>query len=204
METIQPNARVVLEYTLKDDDGEVLDTSDMEDGEPIVYVHGYGMLVPGLEAALEGLKVGTEKQIVVEPAEGFGDHDEDLVLEVDRGDFPDPKKVTEGDEFIAESPDGDELAMRVIEVKDDTVVVDANHPLAGRTLHYAVKVREIRAASEEEIAEAAEAFEDAGYGECNDPTHDHSQGHAHEHGHEHSHGESAGEDLVQLKSKKLH
>src|SRR6187402_989343 len=98
MNTIQPNARVVLEYTLKNEKGEVLDSSDAEDGEPIVYVHGYGMLVPGLELALVGLAVGAAKDVTVKPEEGFGDHDSELVLEIDRTDFPDPKKVIVGDE----------------------------------------------------------------------------------------------------------
>lgn len=162
--TIQPNARVVLDYTLRDDVGAVLDASDSEGGEPIVYVHGYGMLVPGLEAALTGLAEGAEKEIAVEPAEGFGEHDEELVLEVDRSDFPNPASVAPGDEIVAESPDGDEVPMRVLEVRPDSVVVDANHPLAGMKLRYSVKVREVTDASEEEVAEAAAAFEEAGYG----------------------------------------
>jgi FKBP-type peptidyl-prolyl cis-trans isomerase SlyD len=189
MKSIQANARVVLDYTLKDDKGELLDASDGEGGEPIVYVHGYGMLVPGLEAALVGLEAGAEKVVTVSPEEGFGDRDDELVLEVDRSDFPNPKKIAVGDEVVAESPDGDEVPMRVLEVKDDGVVVDANHPLAGKTLVYAVKVREVAAASDEELADAAAAFEAAGYGGCNDPTHDHSHDHAPE------------PQLVQLKRK---
>jgi FKBP-type peptidyl-prolyl cis-trans isomerase SlyD len=202
MKSIQSNARVVLEYTLRDEKGEVLDSSDAEDGEPIVYVHGYGMLVPGLEGALVGLEQGATKDVTVEPAEGFGDRDDELVLEIDKTDFPDPKNVTIGDEVVAESPDGDEVPMRVVEVKDETVVVDANHPLAGVTLRYSVKVKEIVAATEDEIAEAAAGFEEAGYGAggCDDPTHDHS--HDHGDGHSHSHDHGPGGDLVQLTSKK--
>lgn len=207
MKTIQANARVVLEYTLKDDKGEVLDSSDAEDGEPIVYVHGYGMLVPGLEGALVGLEIGAKKDVTVSPEEGFGERDDELVLEIDRSDFPDPKKISMGDEVVAESPDGDEVAMRVIEVKGDTVVVDANHPLAGVTLRYSVKVKEVGAATEDEIAEAAAGFEEAGYGGgCDDPTHDHSHDHGsnghngHSHGHEAAGGASAS-NLVQLSKK---
>ncbi|HEY6461604.1 MAG TPA: FKBP-type peptidyl-prolyl cis-trans isomerase, partial [Polyangiaceae bacterium] len=132
--TIQPNAHVTLDYELRDDEGELIDASAAEDGEPIEYVHGYGMLVPGLEAALVGLRVGDERDIVVPAEAGYGERDESLVLEVDRSEFPDPKAIAPGDEFVAESPDGDEMAMNVVEVKDDVVVVDANHPLAGMTL----------------------------------------------------------------------
>lgn len=171
MDTIQSNAFVVLAYTLKDEEGRVLDSSEEEDGEPIEYVHGYGMLVPGLEAALVGLKTGEAKDVVVSPEEGFGDRDEELLLEVDRAEFPKPDEVEEGDELIAESPDGEEVSMRVVQVKADSVLVDANHPLAGATLRYEVLVKEVRDASDEEIEEAAEAFEEAGY--CDDPAHDH-------------------------------
>lgn len=200
MKTIQANARVVLEYTLKNEKGEVLDSSDADDGEPIDYVHGYGMLVPGLEAALAGLAVGVTKDVTVVPEEGFGDRDEELVMEIDRSDFPDPKSVAIGDEVVADSPDGDEVPMRVLEVKEETVVVDANHPLAGVTLRYSVKVKEVAQATDEEIAEAAAGFEEAGYGGgCDDPTHDHSHGNGHAHGHDHSEKSS---NLVQLSSKK--
>ena len=163
MDSIQPNARVVLEYELRDEDGAVVDSSTQEGGEPIVYVHGYGMIVPGLEVGVVGLKVGDEREVVVPPEAGFGEHDDELVLEVDRADFPRPAEVKVGDEMVAESPEGDEAIMRVLEVKADTVVVDANHPLAGKTLRYKVKVREIREGTEAEIAEAARAFDEAGY-----------------------------------------
>jgi FKBP-type peptidyl-prolyl cis-trans isomerase SlyD len=173
--SIQPNSLVVLEYTLKDDDGDVLDASDAEDGAPIEYVHGYGMLVPGLEAALTGMSEGESREILVPAESGYGEYDDELVLELDRKEFPDPTKVKVGDEFVAESPDGDELPMEVIEIKDDVVVVDANHPLAGVTLHYAVKVRSVREATTEEIEKAASELEDArGHVHGEDCDHDHS------------------------------
>lgn len=161
MTTIQANAFVVLDYVLKDSEGEVVDRSDGEDGEPIRYVHGYGMLVPGLEVRLKGLAKGDQRDILVPAAEAFGEHDEELVLEVDRAEFPDPKVVAVGDEFIAESPDGDEAVMHVVEVRDDVVVVDANHPLAGTDLVYSVTVRELRPATSEEIEAAARELEEA-------------------------------------------
>jgi FKBP-type peptidyl-prolyl cis-trans isomerase SlyD len=161
MMKIQPNAFVSLDYTLHDDDGELLDESSGEGGQPIDYVHGYGMLVPGLEAALLGLEMGDEREIVVTAEEGYGEHDEDLVLEVERSEFPDPAKVEPGDEFLAESPDGDDVPMRVVEVKGDSVVVDANHPLAGLALHYKVKVLVVRSATEEELETAARELSEA-------------------------------------------
>ena len=188
--TIAPNSYVTLDYVLKDDAGEVLDTSDGEGGEPIEYVHGYGMLVPGLEAGLVGLEVGDERVILVPADAGYGDRDEELVMEVDRSDFPEPDKVSEGDEFVAESPGGDEVIMRVVELRGDSGVVDANHPLAGVNLHYSVKVLTVRAATDEEIAAAATEFDEAG-----------EHVHGADCGHSHSHGEGDSE-LVTLGRKK--
>jgi FKBP-type peptidyl-prolyl cis-trans isomerase SlyD len=159
--TIQANTHVVIDYELRDEEGDLLDASQGEGGEPIRYVHGYGMLVPGLEAALSGLKAGDERDVVVPAEAAYGEYDEGLVLQLDRGEFPDPKQVDVGDEFVAESPDGDEIAMNVVEVRDDIVVVDANHPLAGMTLRYHVKVREIRQATDAEIEQAAADLDDA-------------------------------------------
>lgn len=188
---IQSNTFVTLDYTLKDDKGETLDESQAEGGEPIKYVHGYGMLVPGLEAGLVGLKKGDKKEIVVTAEAGFGDRDEDLLLEIDRSEFPDPEKVTAGDEFVAESPDGDEVVMRVVEIRKDAVVVDANHPLAGQTLHYSVRVVEVREATEEEIETAAAAFDEA---------EEHVHGENCDHDHSHDAPAGAG-SVVQLGKK---
>jgi FKBP-type peptidyl-prolyl cis-trans isomerase SlyD len=159
--TIQPNTHVTLDYELRDDEGDLVDASEGEGGEPIRYVHGYGMVVPGLEAALAGLKIGDERDVIVPAEAGYGDYDEGLVLEVDRGELPDPKVVNVGDELIAESPDGDEFTLSVVEVRGDVVVVDANHPLAGMALRYHVKVRDVRQATEEEIGQAAADLDEA-------------------------------------------
>lgn len=159
MPTIQPNMHATVSYTLRDDDGKVIDASDWEGGEPIAYVHGYEMLVPGLEAGLLGLTAGDERKITVTPQEGYGDRDEELVFSVERGEFPDPKSVSVGDEFVAEGPDGEEIPMRVREVFEEEAVVDANHPLAGKTLHYSVRVIDVRAATAKEVDSAAEELD---------------------------------------------
>jgi len=184
--TIQPNRHVTIDYELRDDDGDVIDGSEGDGGEPIHYVHGYGMLVPGLEAALAGMAAGDERDIVVPAEAGYGERDEELVMEVDRADFPRPEAVAVGDEFVAESPDGDQIAMNVLEVKKDTVIVDANHPLAGMTLRYRVKVREVRDATEEEIHAAAHELDEA---------------HEHVHGPDCDHEHGQGGDVVALGRK---
>jgi FKBP-type peptidyl-prolyl cis-trans isomerase SlyD len=174
--TIQPNAHVTIDYELRDEEGDMLEASAGQGGEPIRYVHGYGMLVPGLEAALVGLHTGDERDVVVPAEAGYGEYDDDLLLELDRSELPDPKGVAVGDEFVAESPDGDEIAMSVVEVRDDLVLVDANHPLAGMTLRYHVTVREIRAATDDEIHQAAAQLDEA---------HEHVHGADCDHDHDH-------------------
>jgi FKBP-type peptidyl-prolyl cis-trans isomerase SlyD len=185
--TIAPNRLVSIEYTLRDEEGKQLDESEGDEG--LDYVHGYGMLVPGLESALRGLKAGDEREIVVPAASGYGEHQKHLVIEVDRSELPHPEDVSEGDEFIAEWPGGDEVPLRVVCVKGDSVVVDANHPLAGKALCYSVKVRAVREATEEEIERAALDLSEA-----------------EEHGHgpdcDHHHGPS-GEELLTLGRRKV-
>jgi FKBP-type peptidyl-prolyl cis-trans isomerase SlyD len=158
---IEPNTYVTVDYELRDEDGELVDASTGDGGEPIRYVHGYGMIVPGLEAALAGLKEGEERDVVVPAEAGYGEYDDELVLEIERSEFPDPSAVKVGDEFVAEGPEGEELSMMVVEVHDQHVRVDANHPLAGMTLNYRVQVRGVRAATNEEIKRAAEDLDEA-------------------------------------------
>lgn len=155
---IGPNAFAEIDYVLEGETGEVLDDSAEKDGQPLRYVHGYGMLVPGLEKRLAGLRVGDRADIVVPPEEAYGLHDDDLVYAIDRKEAP---SATEGDEVVLEDEDGDETVAHVVEVGEDELLVDGNHPLAGLTLRYRVTVREVRDATAEEIETAARSFDDA-------------------------------------------
>jgi FKBP-type peptidyl-prolyl cis-trans isomerase SlyD len=202
---IEPNSFVSLECKLRDEAGEPLEGDDGSEDQ-VEYVHGYGMLVPGLETALFGLKAGDAREVLVLPASGYGDRDEELMMEVDRSEFPDPEKVTKGDEFVAEFPDGENQAMLVVEVREDSVIVDANHPLAGKTLRYFVKVKLVRPATEEEIEQAARELEESEEGghlcgpACSHE--DDHEGHDHE-GHDHANGESShGAELITLGRRK--
>ncbi len=156
---IEPNTFVTLDYTLHDDEGNLLDASEMEGGASLEYVQGYGMIVPGLEAAVAGLCIGDEKEIVLEAADAYGEYDEDGVQQMNRNLFP--LNVSVGDSFVAESPDGDEIEMEVVGIEGDLVWADANHPLAGMKLHYQVKVRDVRDATDEEIEDAASLLDEA-------------------------------------------
>lgn len=160
MTTIAPGKFVVLDYTLKDEDGDEIQRSADEEVGPLTYVHGYSPILPGLHKGLEGLHQGDTKEVKVPPEEGYGPADEDAIFEVDRAELPNPEGVKFGDEIVAEDDDGNEFAMHVVEVHDDVVVVDTNHPLAGHTLVWDVTVREVRDATQAEIdrarADAAE------------------------------------------------
>lgn len=142
------NGTVVgIDYTLHLGDGEIVDRSE---GEPLAYIHGEGQIVPGLEQALAGLDVGDQRQVVVEPADGYGEHDARGVQEVSREAFPEDFDPKVGMQLVAEAPSGEPVQFIVKEVRSDTVLVDFNHPLAGRTLHFDITVREVREATEEE------------------------------------------------------
>ena len=139
---------VSLNYTLTDDDGTVLDTS--EGCAPLTYLHGYENIISGLESALEGVEVGHKSEVVVEAADAYGEVAEGRVFAVARDQFPPDVPVAPGMTFAGETADGD-VPLMVIEVNDDRVMVDANHPLAGMRLHFDVEVVEVRAASGEEL-----------------------------------------------------
>jgi FKBP-type peptidyl-prolyl cis-trans isomerase SlyD len=139
---------VTIEYTLTDDDGEVIDTSD---GEPLEYLHGHGQLVPGLERELEGRKAGDSLKVVVPPKDGYGDHDPARVVEVDRSELPEDIDPEIGLELTTEGPDGEPITLWVTDVEEGTVTLDGNHPLAGQTLNFAIDVRAVRAATAEEL-----------------------------------------------------
>lgn len=140
---------VGIDYSLHLGDGNVIDRS--EPGAPLTYLHGEGNIVPGLERALEGLAVGDARQVVVAPEDGYGPHDLQGLQEVPRDAFPTDMKPEVGMQFTARGPQGEAVPFTVTDVKLESVVVDLNHPLAGKTLHFDVTVREIREATAEEM-----------------------------------------------------
>lgn len=139
---------VWLQYTLRNAAGEVLDAS--EDNEPLVYIHGQGDIVPGLEKALDGKLAGTKFSVTVSPEEGYGVRSNSKVQTVARSAFEDDAEIEPGTQFQAEGPDGVSI-VTVVEVAGDDVTIDANHPLAGETLHFEIEVVKVRAATAEEL-----------------------------------------------------
>ena len=141
---------VSIEYTLKDAEGQVLDTS--EGRQPLAYLHGAGNIVVGLEKALEGKSEGDAIEVQVSPEEGYGVREEAAIRNVaTRKLSPDKKKVIPGQRFRMMTPNGP-LLVTVLSVQGDYAKVDTNHPLAGVTLNFSVKVVEVRDPTEEELS----------------------------------------------------
>ena len=147
--TIAENKVVTLEFTVKNaETGDLIESS--KDGEPLVYLHGFNNLVPGLESELNGKVVGDSYEVTVSPEEGYGVRDESLVQQVPMEAFQGIDNVQVGMAFTADSAEGP-VVVEVTAVEDDLVTVDANHPLASIPLAFSGEVKEIRDASAEEI-----------------------------------------------------
>jgi len=166
---IEANSVVVLHFAVTDDKGELID--DTRDSSPLEFLMGSGYLVPGLEAELEGLAVGNEFDVTIQPEQGYGIYDPELVQEVPAELFDGVEGVEPGMAFSADTDAGHRTVI-VTAVEDDIIVVDANHPFAGRTLQFNGEVIGIREATEEEL----EHGHIHGAGGC-----------GHDHGHEHDH-----------------
>lgn len=146
---IDTNSVVSFHYELTNDAGEVLDAS--APNNPLTYLHGAGNIIRGLETQLAGKSAGSELKVTVQPEDGYGLHREDLVQEVPRKAFPEPDKLEPGMQFSAQSDRGT-LPVVITKVTTDSVTVDGNHPLAGKVLHFAVRIADVREASSEELA----------------------------------------------------
>ncbi len=137
-----------IEYTLTDNAGEVLDSS--VGSEPLAYLHGAGNIIPGLEKALEGRQAGDTFKVTIAPADGYGEKDDSLTQQVPRRMFGGVDEIEVGMQFHAQTDHGMQV-ITVAAVSGDMITVDANHPLAGQTLNFDVKVIEVREASSEEL-----------------------------------------------------
>lgn len=134
---IQDGSTVQLEYTLTDDKGTVLDTN--KEADPLIYTHGQGQIIPGLEKALRGLHVGDTKHVVVPPDEAYGPIRPEAFVEIPKERIPE-KSQTVGAHLMAQSKSGQPLHAFVKEIREKTIVLDTNHPLAGKALTFDVKV----------------------------------------------------------------
>jgi FKBP-type peptidyl-prolyl cis-trans isomerase SlyD len=145
---IAKDTAVWLHYTLRNDAGEILDESEKD--EPLGYIHGQGDIVQGLENALTGKEKGDKLSVDVSPADGYGERSDERLQTVPRDAFEDDAEIVPGMQFQTEGPDG--LAIvTVVQVLGDQVTIDANHPLAGQSLHFEVEVVDVRKATREEL-----------------------------------------------------
>ena len=144
---IQKDTVVTIRYKVSDAQGKLID----EAKAPTAYLHGgYGNTLAKIEAALEGQQAGYQTTLQLQPADAFGERDESLLQTIARKDFPPGVKV--GGQLMGRDADGAEQAFTVVKIKGDTVFLDGNHPWAGKTLRFSLKVIEVRAASPEEVA----------------------------------------------------
>lgn len=141
---------VSLDYTLRLDDGEVVDTST--DQDPLEFLQGRGQIINGLEQALYGMEIGDEKDVEVEPSAGYGEYDNDAFQVVPHDVFPPDMTLTPGMGLRMRDSSGQVLEAYVAEVRPDGVLLDFNHPLAGETLYFQVKISGLRPATSEELA----------------------------------------------------
>jgi FKBP-type peptidyl-prolyl cis-trans isomerase SlyD len=153
---------VSLEYQLKLANDEVIDYS--EENAPLEYLHGYQNIVPGLENELAGMAIGEKKQVIVPPEQGYGERDPESVAEYPRDTFPASLKLEVGEPIaMRDSESGESFQALVTEILPETVMLDFNHPLAGETLFFKVKITGLREPTSEEL----------------------SHGHVHQAGHKH-------------------
>lgn len=138
---IKDGSQVSLEYTLSDDKGKVVESNKGK--EPMNYTHGQGQIIPGLERELLGMKVGGTKNVHVKPEDAYGPVDSKAFREIPKANVP-AEALKVGATLVARNPQGQSFPVRVREIKDKTVVMDFNHPLAGKTLTFDVKVLDIK------------------------------------------------------------
>ena len=151
LQLIAKDTVVSFHYTLRSKDGQVLDSS--EGGDPLSYLHGYGQIVPGLEAALLGKAAGGAAfTVVVSPEEGYGPRREELVISVPKEHWNLPETVGVDEVVELQSDQGQKVPARIIEMRPDAVILDANHPLAGEALHFEITLTAVRPASQEELS----------------------------------------------------
>lgn len=146
--TVADNLVVTMEYILKVDDDVIEDTKETE---PIQFLQGAGQVLPALEGQLYGMAVGDSKDLVLPPEEGYGLVDEDAIADYDRSEFPKEIPLEAGVELELKDQDETTHYARIVAVDDNNVRLDFNPPLAGKSLHFSIRIVALRSATDEEI-----------------------------------------------------
>jgi FKBP-type peptidyl-prolyl cis-trans isomerase SlyD len=147
--TVKKDAVVEMHYTLKNDAGDVIDSS--LDKGPMPFIQGHGNIIPGLEKVLEGMTVGETCDVSVEPEDAYGTHHAEGIQEVPKEAFEGVGTLEVGMKLQSQDEKGNPFVVHVKAINEDTITIDANHPLAGETLHFNVSIENVREATEDEL-----------------------------------------------------
>jgi FKBP-type peptidyl-prolyl cis-trans isomerase SlyD len=147
-ETVKDNLVVTLDYKLIVDD-EIMENT--EDGKPILFIQGIGQIIPGLENAIYGMKVGEQQTVIIPPEDAYGEYDAESLQEAKKDEFSEEVPLDVGTFLDLEDDEGDILSAQIIAAEEETVTLDFNHPLAGKTLTFEITLTDLRPASEEEL-----------------------------------------------------
>ncbi|MBT8381090.1 MAG: peptidylprolyl isomerase [Ignavibacteria bacterium] len=147
--SVEMNKVIIFNYTLKDDTGSVLDSS--ENKEPLSFLSGSNTILPKLEKTLTGMIIGSKKNVKLSAEDAYGDYKEEAVQTVNKDQFPKEAQLTVGASYMANSPDGKQMPFVITEVKEQDITVDFNHPLAGKDLEFDVELIDVREATPEEM-----------------------------------------------------
>ncbi len=151
------NAVVTMDYELRVNgyDGELVESSEQH-GAPISFIYGKGMIIPAIEEAIKGKEAGDVVKVEIPPEQAYGERNEEAIQRIPRQYIPPHIELKEGITLVMQTPQGEEIGMKVLEFDDEVVVVDLNHPLAGKTLYFTLYLREVREATPEELLELAQ------------------------------------------------
>lgn len=141
MEIVQEKSNVSVHYTGTLETGEVFDSSLERD--PLSFTVGEGQMIPGFEKAVKGMKLNETKKITIEPEEAYGEVKPEMVQTIGKEQLPADMEVQVGQQLASQMPDGQQIVVTVTEIKDDAITIDANHPLAGKTLNFDIEVIKI-------------------------------------------------------------
>jgi len=143
------NKVITFNYTLKDEEGTLLDSSSNK--EPMAFLSGNNQIIPKLEEALNGMIIGSKKNVKVSAADAYGEYSEDAIQKVKKDQFPEEANIEVGMTYIANSPDGKQMPFLVSEINDQDITINFNHPLAGKNLEFDVELLDVRDATSEEM-----------------------------------------------------
>ncbi|HIM58004.1 MAG TPA: peptidylprolyl isomerase [Gammaproteobacteria bacterium] len=147
--TVKKDAVVEMHYTLKNDAGDVIDSS--EGKEPMPFMHGRGHIISGLEKAVEGMKVGESCDVSLAPADAYGAYDKEAIQEIPMEALKGIDKLEVGMDLQSQDQQGNPVTVNVVKINKESITIDANHPLAGETLHFNLRIESVREATKEEL-----------------------------------------------------